>query len=78
MPGYHDPFSKSALLNRMHTDLELSSKMKRTQEAYLRAIRKLSEFLNLMPDVAVEDDLLRYILFAKNDKSWSSSSLNVA
>ncbi len=52
--------------------------MKRTQEAYLRAIRKLSEFLNLMPDVAVEDDLLRYILFAKNDKSWSSSSLNVA
>ncbi len=78
MPGYHDPFSKSALLNRMHTDLELSGKMKRTQEAYLRAIRKLSEFLNLMPDVAVEDDLRRYILFAKNDKSWSSSSLNVA
>ncbi len=65
MSGYHDPFSKSALLNRMHTDLELSGKMKRTQEAYLRAIRKLSEFLNLMPDVAVEDDLLRYILFAK-------------
>ncbi len=62
----------------MHTDLELSGKMKRTQEAYLRAIRKLSEFLNLMPDVAVEDDLRRYILFAKNDKSWSSSSLNVA
>ncbi len=31
-----------------------------------------------MPDVAVEDDLRRYILFAKNDKSWSSSSLNVA
>ncbi len=78
MPGYHDPFSKSTLLNRMHTDLELSGKMKRTQEAYLRAIRKLSEFLNLMPDVAVEDDLRRYIHFAKNDKSWSSSSLNVA
>ncbi len=45
MPGYHDPFSKSTPFNRMHSDLELSSKKKRTQQSYLQAVRKLSALI---------------------------------
>ena len=78
MSGYQDPFSKSTLLHRMQADLELSGKKERTQQAYLRAVRKFSEFLKLTPDLADEDALRRYLLFIKNDKAWSSSSLNVA
>lgn len=59
-------------------DLQLNGKGERTQESYVRAVRKFGEFLQREPDTATEDDLRRYVLYIKNDLQWKPSTLNVA
>jgi site-specific recombinase XerD len=62
----------------MLQDLQLAGKAERTQESYLRAVRKFAQWLNKSPDQASENDLRRYLLFIKNDQQWEGNSLKVA
>ncbi len=68
----------SALAQQMQQDLQLAGRKERTQEAYLRAVRKFAQWLKKSPDQASEDDLRRYLLFIKNDQQWEANSLKVA
>jgi integrase/recombinase XerD len=66
------------LAEKMLQDLQLAGLSERTQEAYLRGVRKFAQWLNLAPDQASENDLRRYLLFIKNDQQWAGNSLKVA
>lgn len=66
------------LAQRMAQDLQLAGRSERTQESYLRAVRKFAQWLNKSPDQASENDLRRYLLFIKNDQQWEANSLKVA
>ena len=66
------------LAQKMLQDLQLAGKAERTQESYLRAVRKFAQWLNKSPDQASENDLRRYLLFIKNDQQWEGNSLKVA
>lgn len=68
----------SPLAQKMLQDLQLAGLSERTQEAYLRGVRKFAQWLNLSPDQASENDLRRYLLFIKNDQQWEGNSLKVA
>ena len=68
----------SPILIRFQQDLQLNGLKERTQQSYVRNVRKFSEFLKRDPDSASEDDLRRYLLYIKNDAHWSSSTINVA
>ena len=68
----------SALAQQMQQDLQLAGRKERTQEAYLRAVRKFAQWLKKSPDQASENDLRRYLLFIKNDQQWEANSLKVA
>jgi site-specific recombinase XerD len=59
-------------------DMQLAGLGERTQESYLRAVRKFAQWLNRSPDAASEEDLRRYLLFIKNDQQWEPNSLKVA
>ena len=74
----NDPNRLSPIALRMKEDLQLSGKGERTQESYLRMLRKFTEFLNREPDSATEDDLRNYLLYIKNQRLWSNSTINVA
>ena len=66
------------LAQRMHHDMQLAGLSERTQESYLRAVRKFAQWLKKSPDEASENDLRRYLLFIKNDQQWEGNSLKVA
>lgn len=68
----------SPLAQQMAQDLQLAGRSERTQESYLRAVRKFAQWLNKSPDQACENDLRRYLLFIKNDQQWEGNSLKVA
>lgn len=70
------PLSPLAL--RMLHDLQLAGLGERTQESYLRQVRKFAQWLKKAPDVATEDELRRYLLYIKNDQLWEANSLRVA
>jgi site-specific recombinase XerD len=71
-----NPSSQIAI--RFKQDLQLKGLGERTQQSYCRALRKFTEFIQLEPDSATEDDLRRYLLFIKNERQFSASSINVA
>lgn len=73
-----DKHPLSPILIRFQQDLKLNGLGERTQQSYTRNVRKFSEFLKREPDSASEDDLRNYLLFIKNDRQWSSSTINVA
>ena len=66
------------LAQRMQQDLQLAGLKERTQEAYLRAVRKFAQWLKKSPEEASENDLRRYLLFIKNVQQWEGNSLRVA
>jgi hypothetical protein len=66
------------LAQRMLHDRQLAGMSERTQESYLRAVRKFAQWLKKAPDQASENDLRRYLLFIKNDQQWEGNSLKVA
>jgi site-specific recombinase XerD len=68
----------SPLAQQMLHDMQLAGLGERTQESYLRAVRKFAQWLNRSPDAASEEDLRRYLLFIKNDQQWEPNSLKVA
>ena len=58
----NDPIRLSPIALRMKDDLQLSGKGDRTQESYIRMLRKFTEFLKNESDSATENDLRNYLL----------------
>lgn len=58
--------------------MQLHGLAERTQESYLRSVRKFAQWLDKALDIADEDDLRRYLLYRKNDQQWEGNSLKVA
>jgi site-specific recombinase XerD len=68
----------SALRQRMLEDLQLAGLSERTQEAYLRAVRKLAAHYRQGPDQLTETQVRDYFLYLKNDKQFSPSAMKIA
>jgi integrase/recombinase XerD len=68
----------TALRQRMLQDLQLAGLSERTQESYLRAVRKLSEHFHTPPDRLSEQQVRDYFLHLKNDRKFASASLTIA
>ena len=74
----HSPYFNGSLYERMSQDLHLGGMAKRTHEGYLRAVRQLADYCKCSPDQVTEDQLRKFFLHLKNDKSFASGSLRVA
>ncbi len=68
----------SALRQRMIQDLQLTGRSERTQEAYVRAVRKLAAHYRQSPDRLTEPQVRDYFLYLKNDRRFSPSALKIA
>ncbi len=62
----------------MHQDLQLAGLSERTQEAYLRAVRQLTDHFRTPPDRLSEQQIRDYFLHLKNDRKFASASLGIA
>lgn len=67
----------SPLRTQMITALQLNGKGERTQEAYVREVRLLSQFYKKSPDLVSEDELQHYFLHRKNVDKLSASSMRI-
>jgi len=63
---------------RMLGDMQLGGLSERTQESYVRAIRKLSEHYGKPPDQMSEEDLREYFLYRMNVQKWSRVTSTIA
>lgn len=68
----------SPLAERMQQDLQLAGMSERTQESYLRAVRKLAAYSGKSPDLINEEELRAYFHYIRNDQLWEASSIRVA
>ena len=66
------------LQQRMIEDIQLRGLSKRTQEAYVRAVRQLAEHYHTSPARITEEDLRQYFLYLKNVKHYSRSASTIA
>ena len=66
------------LRKRMIESLQLRSLSKRTQEAYVRAVRQLADHYHKSPDLITEEELRQYFLYIKNVKKYSRASSMIA
>jgi len=66
------------LRKRMIECLQLRGLSERTQEAYVRAVRQLSEHYHKSPELITEEELRQYFLFIKNVKHYSRNTMTVA
>jgi integrase/recombinase XerD len=73
-----DKYPLSPIAIKFQQDLQLKGLAEKTQQSYVRALRKFTEFLQREPDTATEEDLRKYLLFIKNQKNFDSSTINVA
>ncbi len=73
--GIHFP---NDLRQKLSEDLQLTGKSARTQQAYLRAVRQLSDFAECSPEVVGEQQLRAYFLHLKNERQFAYGSLRVA
>ena len=55
---------------RMKRALDLSGKSPATQEAYLRSVRQLADYLKKDPEEVEEQELDRYLLYRRNESRW--------
>lgn len=62
----------------MIEDLQLRGVSANTQEAYLRAVRRLAEHYGKSPDRISEKELRQYFLYLKNELDISTSTFQVA
>jgi site-specific recombinase XerD len=62
----------------MTEDLQLIGRSERTQQAYLRAVRKLAEFYQISPEQVSEQQVRKYFLTIKNVHHYAPGSLRVA
>lgn len=68
----------TALRARMTEDLQLRGLSERTQEAYLRAVRKLADHFHTPPDQLREEQVREYLLYLKNDCDFAPGSMRIA
>jgi len=54
-------FFRANLVQKMTEDLQMIGRSKRTQQAYLRAVRKLAEFCRKSPDQVFEQQVRRQL-----------------
>jgi integrase/recombinase XerD len=62
---------------RMIDTLQLNGKGERTQQAYSRSVRMLSEFYGKTPDLLSEQELQDYFLHRKNVNHWSPKTMRI-
>ena len=67
----------SRLSEQMTQAMQLRGLSLRTQEAYLRAIRKLAEHFGKSPDQLREEQVGNYFLFLKEKKKFAASSMRI-
>jgi Phage integrase, N-terminal SAM-like domain len=61
-PAPRKGIPSSPLAQKMVHDLQLAGLSERTQESYLRAVRKFAQWLAKCPNTASEEELRRYLL----------------
>jgi integrase/recombinase XerD len=66
------------LRKRMIECLQLRGLSERTQEAYVRAVRQLSEHYHKSPDLISEEELRQYFLYLKSVKHSSRPTMTIA
>src|SRR5712691_4013271 len=66
------------LRKRMIECLQLRGLSERTQEAYVRAVRQLSEHYHKSPALISEEELRQYFLFIKNVKHYARNTSTIA
>ena len=66
------------LRQRMHQDLQLAGLAEGTQKMYLRAVRQLAAHVEKPPDRITESEVREYLLYLKNQRKYSPSSLKIA
>lgn len=62
---------------RMIDTLQLNGKGERTQQAYTRSVRMLSQFYGKRPDLVTEQELQEYFLHRKNVNHWSPKTMRI-
>lgn len=68
----------TALQKRMIEDIQLAGLSARTQESYVRSVKKLAEFCGKSPDRITETEIRDYFLHVKNDKKWARATFTIA
>lgn len=68
----------TALRQRMHQDLQLAGLAEGTQKLYLRVVRQLADHFHKAPNRLTEQDVRDYLLYLKNERQYSPSSLKIA
>jgi integrase/recombinase XerD len=66
------------LRQRMHQDLQLAGLAEGTQTAYLRAVRQLAAHFRKPPDQVTEHEVRQYLVYLKDQRAYSPSSLKIA
>ena len=61
------------LRQRMIEDMQLRGLAERTQDAYVRAVRRLAEYYGRSPDQIGEEELRQYLLYLMNERHVSRS-----
>jgi len=68
----------TALRQRYLEDLQLRGLSPRTQDSYVRVVRKLAEHYGKSPDVITEEELRQYLLYLKNEKHAARNTCTLA
>jgi integrase/recombinase XerD len=66
------------LRQHMHQDLQLAGLAEGTQKAYLRAVRQLAAHFRKPPDQITEPEVREYLVYLKDAREYSPSSLKIA
>jgi site-specific recombinase XerD len=66
------------LRQRMHQDLQLAGLAEGTQQEYLRVVKQFAAHFHKPPDQISEQEFREYLLYLKNERHYSPSSLKVA
>ena len=61
-------------LTRNLQDLQLRGMAPSTQDDYVRAVQKISQHYNKLPDQITEDELRQYFLYLKNVRKYDDIS----
>jgi integrase/recombinase XerD len=68
---------KTQWYDRMIKVLQLNGKGERTQQAYARSVRMLTQFYGKTPDHITEQELQEYFLQRKNVDQWSPNTMRI-
>ena len=67
---------KTEWYDRTIQALQLNGKGERTQQAYARSVRMLTQFYGKAPDLITEQELQDYFLHRKNVDHWSPNTMS--